>query len=199
MAMLGGLHTMKNVFLSMMAAAAMALAVAAPAQATTVTVNFTIKITEVEVPGKGADVGDTFAGSLSYDNAGVVAGVPTPLLSLLFPFFDRTITQDGPDVPAGADPLVGLEATFSGDGSLTGLFFSADVPVDFFIFVDGLDFSFDYSALDEDGEQVTIASGEGVLIPEESPIAVPLPATAPLLLSAFVVAAVVRRRAVARQ
>jgi hypothetical protein len=190
---------MRNLFLSMMAAVAMAAAVAVPAQASTVTVNFTIKITEVEVPGKGAAVGNTFAGSLSYDDTGVVPGDPTPLLTLLFPFLDRTVTQDGPDVPAGADPPVDLFAKFGGDGSLVGLFFSVDVGNDFFLFVDGLDFSFDYSTLDENQEQITIASGEGVLIPEQTPIAVPLPATAPLLLSAFVVAAAVRRRKTARR
>jgi hypothetical protein len=180
----------------MMAAVAMAAAVAVPAQATTV--NFTIKITEVEVPGKGAAVGNTFAGSLSNDETLMVPGTDTPLLTLLLPFFDRTVTQDGPDVPSGANPPDGLFAMFGGDGSLVGLFFSADVPFDFFLLVDGLDFSFDYSALDENQEQITIASGEGVLIPEQTPIAVPLPATAPLLLSAFVVAAAVRRRKTVR-
>ncbi len=190
---------MRNLFLSMMAAVAMAAAVDVPAQASTV--NFTIKITEVQVEGKGAAVGNEFAGSLSYDDTGLTPGDPFTrsqsdgtLLTLTFPFLDRTVTEEGSE----GEPPFELYAEFDDKGSLTGLFFSVDVPGAFFLSSVGLLFDYDYSAKDGD-EEVLVASGKGVLIPEETPVAVPLPATAPLLLSAFVVAAAVRRRKTVRR
>lgn len=169
---------------------------AGPAAAATVMVDFNIEITSGTAPTGGSAVGETFMGTLTYDDTGVIPGTAftrTPAdgnLMLVFPFLDRTLTENDSDVP-GNEP----EASFAPDGSLTGLTFSTDVPNEFFIFVGGLAFSYDYSEIREnefgDFEQVTIARGSGVL---SQPMPIPLPAAAPLMATVLLFGGLLARR-----
>lgn len=114
-------------------------------------------------------------------------------MTLSLPFFGPTLTED--DADRADEPF----ADFAADGSLLGLIFGVDVLNTFFFVISGTEFTYDYSRLvfnEETGEndEVTFASGKGVLNPVSDPPAVPLPATAPLLLAALLGGAALRLR-----
>ena len=190
---------MRTRFLSVLAGIAVIAAISGPAAAATVDLAFKIKITEGTSPLGGAATGQVFDGLLSYDDSDLAPGVAfsrTPLvggLTMSLPFLDRTLTDADSD--RAEEPL----ADFGADGSLLGLTFSVDVPFAFFFFLNGTEFTYDYSRLvfnEETGEdeQITVAIGKGVLNPVSDPPTVPLPATAPLLLAALLGGAALRRR-----
>lgn len=190
---------MKTGIFSVLASVAVIAAVSGPAAAATVDVAFKIKITEGTSPLGGAATGQIFDGLLSYDDSDLVPGLAfsrSPLageLTMTLPFLDRPLTEANSD--RAEEPF----ADFDSDGSLLGLTFSVDVPNDFFFFINGTEFTYDYSRLvfneeADEAEQITIASGKGVLNPVFDPPTVPLPATAPLLLAALLGGAALRRR-----
>ncbi len=177
-------------------------ALSGPTHAATVNVSFKIKITNGTSPSGLSATGQTFDGLLSYDDSDLTAGVAfsrSPLdgsLAVVLPFLDRTLTEA--DSGLADEPL----AEFASDGSLLELHFGVDVPNAFFFSFTGTEFSYEYSKLvfnDQNGEEepVGVAGGQGVLNPTSVPVdpsPVPLPATAPLLLSALIGGAVLRRR-----
>lgn len=193
---------MKTGFLFVLASAAVMAALSGPTSATTVDVSFKIKITNGTSPSGLSATGQTFDGVLSYDDSDLLPGASfsrSPLegdLTMVLPFLDRTLTEADSDLDY--EPL----AEFAADGSLLGLSFGVDVPNAFAFSIIGTEFTYDYSKLvhnDQTGEdvQVIIAGGEGVLNPTSDPVdpsPVPLPATAPLLLSALLGGMVLRRR-----
>lgn len=143
------------------------------------TINFT---TEIETysgdPGLGVSVGDLFFGALNFDDGALIDNgdgtfsVFDPDLQVSFAFNFAT------DFVSPELFVVG--AVLDSAGNLLDLDFSIDVPNAFFFSAaPGGRFSFDFSALDSDGEQISIGAGDGAYFET----VVPVPGAALIFLS----------------
>ena len=143
---------------------------------------------------EGVAVGDVFSGELTYDDA------------IVTPQQDGTIIVDLQNPQEGSlvfnfngitDPIFAVSATLSPIGALVDLNFSIDIGNRFFFSTDldnPLKFNFEFSKLDDEGNQIITANGAGIF---REPVVVqqtPIPAAFWLFVSGL--GLIVRRRTV---